>query len=120
MATTNLTKSDFLNKVANYEENPNEWKFLGNRPALIDFFATWCGPCKALSPILEEVAQEYEGKVDIYKVDVDAEEELSNLFKIRTVPSLLFIPMNGQPQMASGVLPKAQLKALIEEKLLSK
>lgn len=118
MATINLTKDGFLRRVADFESNPNEWKFLGERPALIDFFATWCGPCKALSPILEEVAKEYDGRVDIYKVDVDQEEELSALFNIRTVPSLLFVPMSGQPQLMSGVLPKQQLVNLIEEKLL--
>lgn len=118
MATIHLTKDEFLKRVADIEANPNEWKFLGSRPALVDFFATWCGPCKALSPILEEVSKEYEGKVDIYKVDIDQEEELTARFNIRTVPSLLFIPMDGQPRMASGVVPKQQLVALIEENLL--
>ena len=87
MKATHLTKADFLTKVANYETNPNEWKFLGERPALIDFYATWCGPCKMLAPVLDELAEEYEGKIDIYKIDVDAEEELAALFGIRSVPS---------------------------------
>ena len=98
MKATHLTKADFLTKVANYETNPNEWKFLGERPALIDFYATWCGPCKMLAPVLDELADEYQGQVDIYKVDVDAEEELAALFGIRSVPSLLFVPMAGSPQ----------------------
>ena len=87
MKAIHLTKADFLTKVANYETNPNEWKFLGERPALIDFYATWCGPCKMLAPVLDELAEEYEGKIDIYKIDVDAEEELAALFGIRSVPS---------------------------------
>ena len=87
MSAVHLTKADFLTRVANYEANPNEWKFLGERPALIDFYATWCGPCKMLSPVLDELADEYAGQVDIYKVNVDEEEELAALFGIRSVPS---------------------------------
>lgn len=114
----NLTKADFLNKVANYEANPNEWKFLGERPAIIDFYATWCGPCKMLAPVLDELAAEYEGQIDIYKVNVEEEEELSALFGIRSVPSILFIPMEGQPQMAQGAMPKPALKEAIHSVLL--
>ena len=119
MKATHLTKADFLTKVANYETNPNEWKFLGERPALIDFYATWCGPCKMLAPVLDELAAEYEGKVDIYKVDVDAEEELAALFGIRSVPSLLFVPMTSSPQMAQGAMPKHALKDAIRKVLLN-
>lgn len=119
MKATHLTKADFLNKVANYESNPNEWKFLGNRPALIDFYATWCGPCKMLAPTLDELAEEYEGKVDIYKINVEEEEELASVFGIRSVPSLLFIPMTGAPKMAQGALPKSALKEAIESELLA-
>lgn len=119
MKATHLTKADFLTKVANYETNPNEWKFLGERPALIDFYATWCGPCKMLAPVLDELAGEYEGKVDIYKIDVDAEEELAALFGIRSVPSLLFVPMAGAPQMAQGAMPKYALKDAILKVLLN-
>lgn len=118
MKAMNLTKADFLNKVANYEANPNEWKFLGERPAIIDFFATWCGPCKMLAPVLDELAAEYEGQIDIYKVNVEEEEELSALFGIRSVPSILFIPMEGQPQMAQGAMPKPALKEAIHSVLL--
>lgn len=118
MKATNLTKADFLNKVANYEANPNEWKFLGERPAIIDFYATWCGPCKMLAPVLDELAAEYEGQIDIYKVNVEEEEELSALFGIRSVPSILFIPMEGQPQMAQGAMPKPALKEAIHSVLL--
>lgn len=119
MKATHLTKADFLTKVANYETNPNEWKFLGERPALIDFYATWCGPCKMLAPVLDELADEYQGQVDIYKVDVDAEEELAALFGIRSVPSLLFVPMAGAPQMAQGAMPKYALKDAIHKVLLN-
>lgn len=118
MKATNLTKAEFINKVADFENNPNEWKFLGERPAIIDFYATWCGPCKMLAPVLDEIAEEYAGKVDVYKVNVDAEEELSALFGIRSVPTLLFVPMSGAPQMAQGALPKPTLKEAIQNVLL--
>ena len=114
MATIHLTKDEFLKKVSNYEANPGTWKFLGDKPAVVDFYAQWCGPCKALSPILEEVSNEYEGKVDIYKVDVDEEEELSAAFGIRTIPTLLFIPMNETPKVMVGGLPKNKLKEAID------
>jgi thioredoxin len=118
MGTIALTKADFLKKVWNYEANPKEWKYLGDKPAIIDFFATWCGPCKMVSPLLEELSEEYDGKIVIYKVDVDQEEELSGAFGIRSVPSILFIPMKGQPQMTQGAMPKNDLKKVINEVLL--
>lgn len=117
MKATVLTTAEFNKKVANLE-NGNEWKFLGERPAIIDFFATWCGPCKMLSLILDELSEEYEGKVDFYKVDVDQESKLSELFNIRSVPSLLFIPLTGNPGMLQGALPKVQLKNTINDILL--
>lgn len=120
MKATHLTKADFLNKVANYETSPNEWNFLGERPAIIDFYATWCGPCKMLAPVLDEIAAEYEGRVDVYKINVEEEEELAALFGIRSVPSILFIPMSGKPQMAQGALPKATLHEAINNILLNK
>ena len=92
MKAKHLTKEEFLNKVANYETNPNECKFLGERPALIDFYATWCGPCKMLAPVLDELAEEYDGKIDIYKIDVDQEEELAGL--LRTVSERVLQSMN--------------------------
>ena len=118
MKAVNLTKADFLKKVANYEANP-EWKFLGERPAIIDFYATWCGPCKMLAPILDEIAEEYAGRVDVYKVNVDEEEELAALFRIRSVPTLLFVPLTDAPQMAQGALPKKTLVEAIQNVLLS-
>lgn len=117
MATIHLTEQDFLKRVVDYVNNPTEWKFLGDKPAIVDFYATWCGPCKMLSPVLEELSAEYAGKVDIYKVDVDAESGIAGVFGIRSVPSLLFIPMQGNPQMVAGALPKHELKRAIEEVL---
>ena len=118
--TIHLNKIDFLKKVANYEANPNEWKYLGDKPALIDFYADWCGPCKAVAPVLEELAKEYDGEIYIYKIDTEAELELSALFGIRSIPSLLFVPMSGTPQMAQGALPKNALKEAIDKVLLEK
>jgi thioredoxin len=104
-----LTKQTFLDKVFNFEEN-KEWKFEGKKPALIDFYADWCQPCKIVGPILEELAKEYDGKIDIYKVNTEQEQELSGAFGIQSIPSLLFIPLDGQPQMAQGALPKNSLE----------
>jgi thioredoxin len=120
MKTIHLNKTDFLKKVTNYEANPSEWKYLGDKPALIDFYADWCGPCKAIAPVLEELAAEYDGQIYIYKIDTEAEQELAAMFGIRSIPSLLFVPMEGQPQMAQGALPKQTLKEAIDEVLLNK
>ena len=117
MKATNLTKEDFLTKVMDYKNNPTEWKYLGDKPAVIDFYASWCGPCKMMAPIMDELAKEYEGKVYIYKTDTEAEEELAQIFGIRSIPSLLFIPMDGKPMMSQGALPKAELKKIINENL---
>jgi thioredoxin 1 len=106
--TEHLTKETFLAKVFNYESN-KEWKFEGERPCLIDFYADWCGPCKMVAPILEELAEEFSGKLDIYKIDTEKEIELASVFGIKSIPSLLFVPKNGQPQMAMGALPKDTL-----------
>lgn len=112
-----LTKEKFLEKVFNYEQN-KEWKFEGKLPALIDFYADWCGPCKMVAPILEELSKEYEGKINIYKIDTEKEQELAGVFGIRSIPSLLFCPVEDQPQMAAGALPKDTLKQAINEILL--
>jgi thioredoxin len=101
--TVKLTKADFLVKVMNYEKNQAEWVFEGDKPALVDFYADWCGPCRITSPILEELAVEYGDKIDIYKIDTDVEQELAAVFGIRGLPSFLFIPMEGKPTMSSGI-----------------
>lgn len=115
---TALTQAEFIKKVYNYPANKNEWKFEGTRPAIIDFYATWCGPCKTIAPILEEIAKEYDGKIDVYKVDVDKEKELAAAFGINSIPALLFIPMKGEPQMQQGAMPKEQFQKIVNEFLL--
>ena len=100
-----LTKETFLEKVFNYKQN-KEWKYTGDKPCIIDFYADWCGPCKMVAPLLEELSKEYDGKLYVYKIDTEAEQELASVFGIRSIPSLLFVPMEGQPQMAMGALPK--------------
>ncbi|GAB6122124.1 thioredoxin [Dysgonomonas termitidis] len=118
MTTIYLTKVEFLSKVVNFETNPTQWKYLGDKPALIDFYADWCGPCKAIAPVLEELAAEYGDRIYIYKINTETESELAAAFGIRSIPSLLFVPMDGQPQMAAGALPKQQLKEAIDNILL--
>ncbi len=112
-----LTKQTFLEKVFNYEEN-KEWKFEGKLPCIIDFYADWCQPCKIVAPILEELAVEFEGKINIYKVNTEQEVELASAFGIRSIPSMLFCPAEGQPQMAVGALPKETLIQAINDVLL--
>ena len=114
--TENLTKETFLEKVFNYTVN-KDWKFEGDKPAIIDFYADWCGPCKMIAPILEELSEEYKGKVDIYKIDTEVEQELAAAFGIRSIPSMLFIPIGAQPQMANGALPKVELERIMKEVL---
>lgn len=116
MTLEHLTKESFKNKVFNFEDN-KDWKFEGELPVVIDFYADWCGPCKMVAPILEELADEYKGKVDIYKVDTEAERELSAVFGVQSIPSLLFIPVNGQPSMAKGALPKDSFKQAFSDVL---
>jgi thioredoxin 1 len=121
----NLTKADFLVLVMDYEKNPTEWKFSGKKPCIIDFYADWCGPCRIASPILEEVALEYSGKIDVYKVNVDKERELSQVFGIKGIPAFLYCPVEGKPSMTSGVgrdkeQIKLQFKTSIETLLLKK
>lgn len=117
MKTINLTKEEFIKRVMDYQTNSKEWKYIGDKPAIIDFYASWCGPCRMVAPIMEELAQEYDGKIYVYKIDTEAETELAQLFGIRSIPSILFIPMEGQPMMTQGALPKAEFKKLIDDVL---
>lgn len=112
-----ITKADFLKKVYDFEKNPDEWKYLGSQPAIVDFYADWCGPCRQLSPVLDELAKEYSGKLTIYKVNVDNERGLATFFGIRSIPMLLFIPMKGKPQRSLGALSKTELKGIIKDVL---
>ena len=100
-----LTKETFLSKVFNYEKN-KEWKFEGDKPCIIDFYADWCGPCKIVAPVLEGLAEDFKGKIDVFKVNTEEEQELASAFGIKSIPSFLFVPADGQPQMAMGALPK--------------
>jgi thioredoxin len=114
--TEHLSKQTFLEKVFNYEQN-KEWKFEGDKPCLIDFYADWCGPCKMVAPVLEELSEEYKDMVNIYKVNTEQEQELAAAFGIQSIPSLLFVPMGEKPQMAMGALPKQQLVDAIRDVL---
>jgi thioredoxin 1 len=111
-----LSKKAFGEKIFDYEKK-KEWEFQGNLPAIIDFYADWCGPCKMVTPILEKLAAEYEGKVNIYKVNTDQEQELASAFGIMTIPSLMFIPMQGQPQMTRGALSREVFVKMINDVL---
>jgi thioredoxin len=111
-----LNKESFKDKVFNFEKN-KDWKFEGDKPCLIDFYADWCGPCKMVAPILEELANEYDEKINIYKVDTEKERELAGLFGIQSIPSLLFVPKEDQPQMAMGALPKDAFKKAFKDVL---
>lgn len=113
-----LTKAEFLEKVWNYEKNSMEWKYEGDKPCIIDFYTTWCGPCKRLSPILEELAKEYDGKIIVYKVNTEVERELASVFQVRSIPTLLFCPLKDNPQINVGALPKEQLVEAINKVLL--
>lgn len=114
-----LTKEAFIKEVFDFENN-TDWKFIGEKPAIIDFYATWCGPCKQIAPRLETIAQEYEGKINVYKIDVDKEPALAKAFGIRSIPTLLFIPMKEIPQIAQGALSMEDLKNAVDNFMLKK
>lgn len=118
MATIQLTTEKFKSDIFDYTTE-KEWKYKGDVPAIIDFYANWCGPCKMVAPVLEELSNEYDGKLNIYKVDTEIEEELSAVFRIRSIPSMLFIPKERQPMMQSGALPKHMLEDIINQKLIN-
>ena len=114
-----LTYDTFIEKVWNFEDNPEEWIYEGDVPCVIDFYADWCKPCKMVAPIMDDLANEYDGKVKIYKVDVDKEKKLAAVFQVRSIPAVLFSPVKGRPMMQAGALPKDQYVKIIEENLLN-
>lgn len=118
MGTIPLTNQGFKDMIFDYEK-AQEWKYKGELPAIIDFYADWCGPCKAVAPVLEELSIEYDGKIIIYKVDTEKEQELSAVFGIRSIPTLLFIPVEGTPMVQAGAIPKKSFKNVIETRLLA-
>ena len=116
-----LTTQMFIDQIFDYKANPTKWVYKGDKPAIIDFYADWCGPCKRVAPIMEELAAEYKGQVNIYKIDTDHERELAGqVFGIRSIPSILFIPVDGQPTMYTGAYPKEHYVELINSLLLKK
>lgn len=119
MGTIHLTTNDFKTKVFDFQSN-TEWNYAGDKPCLIDFYADWCGPCRMIAPILEDLADEYSDQIYIYKIDTEAEQEIAEAFGIQAIPSLLLVPANGQPQMIQGAMGKADLKRAINEVLLNK
>ena len=112
-----LTLDTFKEKIFNWEES-KEWKFAGDKPCIIDFYADWCGPCKMVAPVLEELAKDYEGKIDIFKVNTEEQQQLAGMFEIRSIPTILFVPKEGQPQAAMGALPKQSFEQAINDILL--
>lgn len=113
-----LSKADFLERVFDYETNPEAWSYKGDKPAIVDFYADWCGPCRIVSPVLKELAAEYGDEIYIYKINVDKENELASLFGARSIPMFLFIPMDEDPQIGMGALPKKSFKEVIDTFLL--
>lgn len=114
MALEHLTKETFKEKVFNFEVN-KDWKFEGSKPAIIDFYADWCAPCRMVAPVLDELKEEYGDKLDIYKINTEQQQELAGMFGVQSIPSILFVPADGQPQMAMGALPKETFKKAISD-----
>jgi len=113
-----LTYDAFLKKVWNFEANPQEWIYEGDVPCVIDFYADWCGPCKRVAPIMDELAKKYAGKLKVYKINVDHEKQLASVFRVRSIPSVLFVPKNGKPQMQTGAMQKDAYFKVVSEQLL--
>jgi thioredoxin len=119
-AVIQMTKAMFLENVYNYEKNPKQWTFIGDKPCVIDFYADWCRPCKMVAPIMDELAEKYKGQITIYRVNTDQERELAQFFGIRSIPTVFFCPMSGDPQMTQGALPKDSFEKIITDALLQK
>jgi thioredoxin len=113
-----LTYKEFLKKVWNFENNPNTFVYKGKLPAVIDFYADWCGPCRRVAPVMEKLAEEYDGQLLVYKINVDQEKELANAFQVKSIPMVLFIPMEGQPMMQVGAMQEAEYKKVVDEQLI--
>lgn len=115
---THLNYKEFLNKVWDFEKNPSTFVFKGKVPAIVDFYADWCGPCRRVAPIMDKLAQDYEGRLSVYKINVDQEKDLAAIFQVRSIPAVLFIPMKDQPMIQVGAMSEADYKKVIEERLL--
>lgn len=113
-----ITYQDFLDKIWDFEKNPEEFVFKGKTPAIVDFYADWCGPCRKVGPIMERLAKDYEGRLAVYKVNVDREKDLAAAFQVRSIPMVLFIPLEGQPMMQVGAMAESEYKKVVEERLL--
>lgn len=113
-----LTYNQFIKEIWDFESNPNTFNYKGNLPAIIDFYADWCGPCRRVAPIMEKLAQEYDGRLLVYKVNTDQERGLASVFQVKSIPMVLFIPMEGQPMMQVGAMQEAEYKRIVEEQLL--
>lgn len=113
-----LNTEQFIDQIFDYKSNPKTWVYKGDLPAIIDFYAEWCQPCKRVAPIMDELAKDYSGKINIFKIDTDKNQELAGMFGIRSIPSILFIPKDGQPQMFTGAFPKEKYEELIKSTLL--
>ena len=113
-----ITKAEFLQLVWNYEQNPDEWIYEGKLPCIVDFYASWCGPCKRLAPIMEELSEQYKGKIEFYKVDTEQERELAYFFQISSIPQVLYVPTKGDPTLTKGLYPKDEIVKIINDVLL--
>lgn len=116
--TKHLTYNEFLHKVWNFESNPTTFIYKGKVPAVIDFYADWCGPCRRVAPIMEKLAEEYEGRLVVYKINVDQEKELATAFQAKSIPMVLFIPLEGQPMKQVGAMSEESYRKIVEEHLL--
>ena len=115
-----ITYKEFLNKIWDFEKNPKQFVFKGKTAVIVDFYADWCGPCRKVAPIMEKLAEEYAGRLTVYKVNVDQEKELASAFQVHSIPTVLFIPLEGTPMMQTGAMSEAEYKRIVEERLLYK